>query len=797
MATTIPNRTALIVSPHLYLADVTGRPLEYGRVYFGESNKDGEFYPINIFSDKELTEPLAQPVYTKGGFLHNNGDITEVFAYEGVYSVKVLDQYGRKIFYKGEVAKQTIEDATSDVVDAAQVEINRRMFLLDSAIATAAAAGVGASGWTDLLVNNADDKPLRHTSVEQVESIADLNKIAKISGRTIVVKSYHAGLNKGGGTFVYDTTKAAINDGGVVINGWVRQLDSNEIDPVCFGAKAEFTRDKMNTTFDDAPAVQKTVNYLSSVRGGTVIFKNGNYWINSYQRAETSDPINVIDMKSDVSFKWEKGSQFIIGNYFDDKPFHIFSGLIKDAPVMRNIHFINPYITSIIESNYLKTRYTRRVIAEFRQCENVSVTGGIIRDVETTNVLGFGSEGKISFGATVENMKFLNVVYGGLESANEDHTTIYLNAQDSKVTNCTFSNLNGEKGWRTACPCELHASNTTFSNSKVSGYTRGGWFVADSHDYTTNQCIENITAVIASAGIYIWCNQGKTLDTCVARNNTFICYHPIDTDIPLYYGWQGLFCGSGQDTGGLVQNVVFENNTVIYKHATSPQYQVAFSRHYQNHINFTIRDNKFIGCSAGIRGAAENKILDNYKNWDITNNVFEVDTLADSAKDAYLLFDSKADLSQFRLDNNVFKFKTAAPKYICKLTAEVSSSNYLGNCIVIFNAPTIADYTYPNNVAGDFHNIIHNTFYGLIFNVPAIGVGKYAVVQPTVQPTIAIPYRSTASFIAAWPSEVSVESDVRVTSGNIKAIIKNATLDNTQSPQREIGGVICKVVGYA
>lgn len=161
MATTIPNRTALIVSPHLYLADVTGRPLDYGRVYFGEPNKDGEFYPINIFSDKELTEPLAQPVYTKGGFLHNNGDITEVFAYEGVYSVKVLDQYGRKIFFKGEVAKQTIEDVTTDVVDAAQVEINKRMAQLDDAINAAAAAGAGANGWVDSVVKTENGETQR------------------------------------------------------------------------------------------------------------------------------------------------------------------------------------------------------------------------------------------------------------------------------------------------------------------------------------------------------------------------------------------------------------------------------------------------------------------------------------------------------------------------------------------------------------------------------------------------------------------------------------------------------------
>lgn len=223
MATTVPNRSPLIVSPHLYLADVTGRPLDYGRVYFGEPNKDGEFYPINIFSDKELTEPLAQPVYTKGGFLHNNGDITEVFAYEGVYSVKVLDQYGRKIFYKGEVAKQTIEDVTSDVVDAAQVEINRRMFLLDAAIAAAAAAGAGENGWAALLVQTDDgltQQAFNDKSVTTVESIADLLKLTNLKNRqTVITKSYWAGLNKGGLTFIYDKNMPrSKHNGGTIID---------------------------------------------------------------------------------------------------------------------------------------------------------------------------------------------------------------------------------------------------------------------------------------------------------------------------------------------------------------------------------------------------------------------------------------------------------------------------------------------------------------------------------------------------------------------------------------------------
>ena len=94
-------RTPLSVTPHLYMGDSTGRPLDMGTVYFGEQDKDPEFYPINLFSDDALTKPLAQPVHTKGGYLYDKGDMVEPHAKEFIYSVKVLDSYGRKVFYKG------------------------------------------------------------------------------------------------------------------------------------------------------------------------------------------------------------------------------------------------------------------------------------------------------------------------------------------------------------------------------------------------------------------------------------------------------------------------------------------------------------------------------------------------------------------------------------------------------------------------------------------------------------------------------------------------------------------------
>ncbi|EXR33692.1 MULTISPECIES: hypothetical protein [Acinetobacter calcoaceticus/baumannii complex] len=47
----------------------------------------------------------------------------------------------------------------------------------------------------------------------------------KRNGLIAITKSYHAGLSKGGSKYVYDSSKASINNGVTVIGGWVLQYD--------------------------------------------------------------------------------------------------------------------------------------------------------------------------------------------------------------------------------------------------------------------------------------------------------------------------------------------------------------------------------------------------------------------------------------------------------------------------------------------------------------------------------------------------------------------------------------------
>lgn len=97
---------------------------------------------------------------------------------------------------------------------------------------------VNEHGFTDQIIATQADLTQRQIN-NGLNTIAELIALANpVDGQRVYVKSYHAGQNKGGGTFVYDSTKAAINDGGMVINGWVRQ-DVKTVTVWDFGYKTD------------------------------------------------------------------------------------------------------------------------------------------------------------------------------------------------------------------------------------------------------------------------------------------------------------------------------------------------------------------------------------------------------------------------------------------------------------------------------------------------------------------------------------------------------------------------------
>lgn len=131
---------------------------------------------------------------------------------------------------------------------------------------------VDASGKTQQQIND--------ESVHKVSSIADLaSLIPNKDGQKVIVTSYHDGWAAlaegptGGGEFVYDITRSSENDGGSVINGWVRQEFKDIRD---FGARSGF---------DSTQNIKANLRYLKKIRGGDLVTPRGDFII--------SEPIDM------------------------------------------------------------------------------------------------------------------------------------------------------------------------------------------------------------------------------------------------------------------------------------------------------------------------------------------------------------------------------------------------------------------------------------------------------------------------------------------------------------------------
>lgn len=273
-------QSPLTIQPHPYIGDTTGRPLEKGLIFIGEAGKDPEFHQIPIFTDKAMTKPVLQPIRTKSGYISVNGDLSEIYANDQSYSVKILDSSNRKVLYKEYQMRDNVTEDVVSVLTAAldkSIADNRELTIttIDAAIDGVA---IDANLVTDALIN-AQGGVSQKTLNTGVKCIADMLAIPfAYDGMRIYVKSYHAGYDAGGGYFIYDSGKSVINDGGLVVNGWVRQYDGKTIHASWFGIKYDGTDEKL--------AVNKLM--LQS-DGKTVRFDNNKTLITSEQITMTKN----------------------------------------------------------------------------------------------------------------------------------------------------------------------------------------------------------------------------------------------------------------------------------------------------------------------------------------------------------------------------------------------------------------------------------------------------------------------------------------------------------------------------
>lgn len=90
--------SALSIQPsYPIFTDTSGQPLEAGHIWVGQANLNPQVNPKQVYWDKDLTIPAAQPIRTLGGYPSRNGTPAMLYT-DGDFSVVVTDKNGSLIY---------------------------------------------------------------------------------------------------------------------------------------------------------------------------------------------------------------------------------------------------------------------------------------------------------------------------------------------------------------------------------------------------------------------------------------------------------------------------------------------------------------------------------------------------------------------------------------------------------------------------------------------------------------------------------------------------------------------------
>lgn len=143
-----------LVNPVPLFLDGRGALLDAGHIYIGEPGTDPEIVAnqIDVFWDKAMTIPAAQPLRTLGGVIVNGANLGMVYFAEADFSTVIRDADSQLVafiptaFDLGGVAYQPLDADLSAIAALASTAYGRDLLTLANQAALQAAAGVGPAG---------------------------------------------------------------------------------------------------------------------------------------------------------------------------------------------------------------------------------------------------------------------------------------------------------------------------------------------------------------------------------------------------------------------------------------------------------------------------------------------------------------------------------------------------------------------------------------------------------------------------------------------------------------------------
>jgi hypothetical protein len=91
--------SAMSVSvPYPVFTDRDGEPLENGYVWVGVANQNPQTNPVQVYFDRDLTQPAAQPLRTIAGYVSNAGTPAQIYISGNNYSILAQDKNGTMVY---------------------------------------------------------------------------------------------------------------------------------------------------------------------------------------------------------------------------------------------------------------------------------------------------------------------------------------------------------------------------------------------------------------------------------------------------------------------------------------------------------------------------------------------------------------------------------------------------------------------------------------------------------------------------------------------------------------------------
>lgn len=419
-----------------------------------------------------------------------------------------------------------------------------------------------------------------------------------------------AGTNPASGGFV-DVSGVVENKATVYVRAFGAKSNAYISKPTPIAGVMGWAPIRNPSATDSRAAIEKAINYASSIGGATIVF-DGDFYVNSYSSdtALVSAHSQILPIKSNITYKGVNNAHIVVGSFFDDKSFVLFSGFNSPAPAdfakIFNVAFNGLSFDFHGESSHMRTSYKRRLGIDFGWAFNTEVSWCNFENGDLTNAIGIGNGPREGDTCTVDNCNFFNLVQEN--PVNIDFTANYIGAKNSLVTNCRYSNASTQ-GARVACAVEFHAPLCKFSDSTIDGgYTRGFWVTShiDENPYVHNCGADNITSYTTNAFCWLWSEAGCVIDSATVRNCTIKCHH-IAGDILLYNSTQGLVASSGDGTTGEIYGFHATNNLVEIKYTEAAaaswnlkRDSAVFMESPYDYDNLNISFNTFINTMGGV-----------------------------------------------------------------------------------------------------------------------------------------------------------------------------------------------------